>query len=294
MRRARSLAVIGLAVVLATACSSSPAAVTPAASGTAAPTTPTAKLPRPAHVMVVIFENEDAEAVVGSPQAPYLTELAKSGATFTDAHGETHPSQPNYLALFSGNTQGVTGNQCPVELTGENLAAQLITAGETFIGYSEGLPEPGYTGCRSGKYARKHNPWVNFRDLPPSINQPFSALPADYAQLPTVSFVVPDMCNDMHNCPVATGDAWARKHLAPYVAWAKQHESLLIVTFDEDSGTEENRIPTIVAGAFVRPTVSKQRIDHYSVLRTLEDLYGLAPLGQASIAAPLAGIWTTP
>ena len=166
---------------------------------------PAAKPSRPDHVMVVVFENKDADAVVGASQAPYLTSLAATGAAFTDAHGETHPSQPNYLALFSGSTQGVTDDRCPVDLSGDNLASQLIGAGRTFVGYSEGLPSVGYTGCGSGDYARKHNPWVDFRNLPASVNQPLSALPSDYGQLPTVSFVVPDLCNDMHDCGVAAG-----------------------------------------------------------------------------------------
>jgi hypothetical protein len=311
MRRVQPLCIATIATIalaLMTSCghaegartaapSSSPpsaAAGTTPSSGAAEATRAAEQLPRPAHVMVAIFENQDVGHVVGSAEAPYLTELAKSAATFDDAHGVTHPSQPNYLAIFSGNTQGVDSDRCPLDLKEDNLAAQLISAGRTFTGYSEGLLKPGFTACRSGRYVRKHNPWANFRGLPPSVNQTFSALPADYADLPTVSFVVPDLCNDMHSCGVAAGDAWARQHLAPYVEWAKANESLLIVTFDEDSGSSENHIATIVAGAGVRATVSHQRIDHYSVLRTLEDMYDLPPLGQATLASPLTGIWTAP
>jgi acid phosphatase len=243
--------------------------------------------------VVAVFENEDAPDVVGSGRAPYLTSLARSGAWFTNAHGETHPSQPNYLALFSGSTQGVTDDSCPQTFSTPNLAGQLRAAGRSFTGYSEGLPAAGYTGCRTGGYARKHNPWVDFPALPASVNQPLSALPRDLAQLPTVAFVVPDLCSDMHSCPVATGDAWARAHLSGYVAWARTHDSLLVVTFDEDEGTAANHIPTFLVGPMVRPgTTSAQRIDHYDVLRTLEDMYGLAPLGSAATAQPLTGIWT--
>jgi hypothetical protein len=247
----------------------------------------------PDHVMVVIFENEDAENIVGGPDAPYLTSLARSGATFTDAHGETHPSQPNYLALFSGSTQGVTDDSCPQTFSGPNLAAQLQAAGKTFVGYSEDLPEAGYTGCNAGDYARKHNPWVNFPDLPASVNQPYSALPADFSALPTVSFVVPNLCNDMHDCGVAAGDAWARQNLTSYVAWAQEHNSLLAVTFDEDNGSSANHIATVLVGPMVTAGASDQRIDHYSLLRTLEDMYGLPPLGHAADAEPLAGIWSS-
>jgi phosphatidylinositol-3-phosphatase len=228
---------------------------------------------------------------VGSPEAPYLSSLAAAGAEFSDAHGETHPSQPNYLALFSGSTHGVDDDACPVELDADNLGSQLLSAGLSFVGYSEGLPRPGYTGCGSGDYARKHNPWVDFGNLPDSANQPFSALPPDYASLPTVSFVVPDLCNDMHDCGVATGDAWAEENLRPYADWAAGHNSLLIVTFAEDSGTHDNHIATVVAGAGVAATLSDQHIDHYDVLRTIEDMYGLEHLGAAADAQGLVDVW---
>ncbi|WP_448613612.1 alkaline phosphatase family protein [Modestobacter sp. URMC 112] len=245
-------------------------------------------------MVVVVFENEDAGDVVGAGDAPYLTSLAGTGATFTDAHGLTHPSQPNYLALFSGSTHGVQDDSCPVDLTGPNLASQLADAGLTFVGFSEGLPRPGFTGCRAGDYARKHNPWVDFTDLPASVNQPLSALPDDYAQLPTVAFVVPDLCNDMHDCGVAAGDAWAREHLRGYVDWAQTHNSLLVVTFDEDSGTDANRIATFLVGPMVAAGPSDEHIDHYGVLRTLEDMYQLLPLGEAARAEPITGVWTDP
>jgi hypothetical protein len=244
--------------------------------------------------MVVIFENEDATNVVGSSEAPYLTSLAGSGASMTDAHGEIHPSEPNYLALFSGSTQGVVDDSCPLTFPGPDLGSQLLAAGRTFVGYSEDLPEAGYTGCSAGDYARKHNPWVDFADLPPSVNQPYSALPADLAQLPTVSFVVPNLCNDMHDCGVAAGDRWAGAHLPAYVDWAEQHNSLLVVTFDEDNGSSENHIATVLAGPMVMTGASDRRIDHYSLLRTLEDMYGLPPLGEAADADPLTGIWIAP
>jgi hypothetical protein len=250
-----------------------------------------ASAPTPDHVLVAIFENEDAKNIIGGPDAPYLTSLARTGATFTDAHGVAHPSQPNYLALFSGSTQGVTDDKCPLTFSGPNLAAQLLDAGHTFVGYSEGLPRAGYTGCDAGDYARRHNPWVDFPDLPTSVNQPYSAVPADFSALPTVSFVVPNVCNDMHDCGVAAGDRWARDNLAGYVTWAQQHNSLLVVTFDEDDGSSANHIATVLVGPMVSSGASDQRIDHYSLLRTLEDMYGLPPLGQAADAEPLSGIW---
>ncbi|WP_426503176.1 alkaline phosphatase family protein [Dactylosporangium sp. McL0621] len=262
-----------------------PAATTPPASGSAPPVASPAA---PGHVVVVVFENKADRQIAGSADAPYLNTLMARAAVFTDAHGITHPSQPNYLALFSGSTQGVTDDHCPVRAgAAPNLAQQLQATGRTFTGYSEDLPAPGFRGCSSGRYAAKHNPWADFDTVPAEANQPFSAWPADPASLPTVAFLIPNLCNDMHDCGIATGDAWARAHLDAYVRWAGTHDSWLIVTFDEDDGRAGNRILTLVAGAGVTPGPRTGRVDHYSVLRTIEDRYGLTPLGAAATAAPL-------
>lgn len=242
--------------------------------------------------MVVVFENKNARQVIGSPDAPYLTALSRQGVNFTQAYGASHPSQPNYLALFSGSTQGLTDDSCPHTFATPNLAEQLMYAGRTFTGYAESLPSAGFTGCNAGEYARRHNPWVDFPALPPSVNQPLSAMPTNLADLPTVSFVVPNVCSDMHDCSVRTGDDWARAHLSDYVAWARDHNSLLIVTFDENDTSGDNRIATFMVGPMVRPGPSDQRIDHYSVLRTIEQMYGLSPIGEAAKAAPISGVWT--
>jgi acid phosphatase len=273
--------------------SSASATASVSASGTKALPTSTGGLPRPDHVMVVIFENKKANAVLGSPDAPYLTQLAATGATLTDAHGVTHPSEPNYLALFSGSTYDVRDDACPLSLDGPTLAGQLADSGRTFTGYAEGLPAPGSPACTAGRYARKHAPWADFPALSPDVGQPFTALPADWAGLPTVSFVVPDLCNDMHDCGVAAGDAWARAALPRYVDTAAAANAVVVVTFDEDDGSSDNHIPMFVVGAGVRPGPSKQRVDHYSLLRTIEDMYALSPIGLAGKAEPITGIWAT-
>lgn len=234
------------------------------------------------HVVVLILENHTFEQILGSAQAPYLERLAAQGAVFTDAHGVTHPSQPNYLALFAGSTFGVQDDGCLPPLQGANLAAQLLAAGKTFVGYSEDLPAAGSVVCTSGAYARKHNPWVNFRALPPEINQPFTAFPGDFRRLPVVAFVVPNLEHDMHDGTVAQGDAWAQAALDGYARWAVTHNSLLIVTFDEDDyASPLNRIPMIFYGAHVRPGRYDARVDHYNVLATLEAIEHLPRLTSA-------------
>ena len=242
--------------------------------------------------MVVIFENKSTQRVLGSPQAPYLTALARRGTTLSDAHAITHPSEPNYLALFSGSTQGVRDDACPLSFDGPTLAGQLLDSGRTFVGYAEELPAAGDPVCRAGGYARKHAPWTDFPALPPEVGQPMTALPHDWSDLPTVSFVVPGLCNDMHDCGVAAGDAWARTTLPRYVDTAAAQEAVVVVTFDEDDGSTDNHIPTFLVGAGVRAGASDQRVDHYTVLRTIEDMYGLPPLGAAAQRVPLTDIWS--
>jgi acid phosphatase len=290
LRKRFLVVLLGLIACVTTACSSAPSA-SPATT-TASQTTSggPSTVPRPDHVVVVIEENHGYHDVIGS--APYIDSLAAQGALFTQSFSITHPSQPNYLALFSGSTQGVTDDSCPQTFNGGNLGAQLGSAGFTFAGYSEDLPSTGFTGCSAGGYARKHAPWVNFPNVTASANRPFSAFPTDFGTLPTVSFVVPNLNDDMHNGSVAQGDVWLRQHMDAYAQWAKTHNSLLIVTWDEDDTSGNNQIPTIFVGANVKPGQYAERIDHYTVLRTIEDSYGLPPLGSAAGAKPITDIWS--
>jgi len=261
-------------------------------SGTATASAQAGRVPRPLHTVVVMMENHAYSEVIGNPAAPFLNQLARQGAVFTHSYAITHPSEPNYLALFSGSTHGVTDDSCPVELTAPNLAADLIAAGKTFAGYAEDLPATGSQVCSAGEYARKHVPWADFRNVPGSVSVPFSRFPAaDLARLPTVSFVIPNLCNDMHDCSVATGDSWLRTHLSAYARWAMTHDSLLIITWDEDDGSQSNQIPTIFAGQLVLPSRYAERITHYSVLATLEAAYGLPRDGSAAAATPITNIW---
>jgi hypothetical protein len=168
----------------------------------------------------------------------------------------------------------------------------LITARFSFGGYSENLPGVGATDCTTPNgYARKHSPWVDFANVPATTNMPFSSFPSDFTQLPTVSFVIPDLCNDMHDCTPATGDAWAQSKLEAYVQWAKTHHSLFILTFDENSGTAGNQIVTIFAGQMVKAGHYNERVDHFTLLRTLEGMYGLPYAGQSANASAITDIW---
>lgn len=254
-----------------------------------------ADLPRPDHVVVVIEENRGYSQIMDMRHTlSYIHDLARRGALFTQSYAITHPSQPNYLALFSGSTQGVTRNSCPHRFDGDNLASSLDDAGFSFASYSESLPVAGSLACWAGHYQRKHNPAANWQEggrLAASVNRSFADFPRDFTKLPTVSFVIPDQANDMHDGDFEQADAWLKSNIEPYVEWAFKHNSLLILTWDEDNYREDNRIVTILVGPMIKPGASAQRIDHYSMLRTLLDFYGLPAIGASRDARPITGIW---
>ncbi|WP_456508844.1 putative Ig domain-containing protein [Arthrobacter sp. TE12232] len=242
------------------------------------------------HIVILIDENQKDTSIIGNSSAPYLNSLATSGANMTQTFAESHPSQPNYLALFSGSTQGITDDSYPHSFTTTMLEGQLKAAGRTFTGFAEGQTS-------RTNYLAYHSPWNNWASIPSSERLDYSAWPTDFTTLPTVSFVVPDSCNSMHDCSVGTGDTWAMNHMDTYLQWAKTHNSLLITTWDEnDSSVSTNKIATFFNGANVIPGNYTQTINHYSILGLIQDAYGLPrnanTLGAAALAAPFSATFT--
>jgi hypothetical protein len=282
---------------------------------------------RPDHIVVVI-EQDRASGAVGNPLMPYFNALARTGLVFTNAHGVTHPSLPNALALYSGSTQGRTDNGRGHSFGGPNLAKSLFAAGQSFAAYVENLPSDGSQVQQAGTaqypdlYTRNVNAAAMFTDVgidpatgrarPNSaVNRTFaafSALPVtDYSALPTVSFVIPNNLNSTHGSNLAypwagssdeqnndvlrtRADGWLKDNLDPYLRWARENNSLLIVTQDEERwvGGTADSVTTIIDGDpdLVVPGVNGQYVDHFNLLRTIQDMYGLAPLGNSATAAP--------
>jgi hypothetical protein len=252
-------------------------------------------VPTPDHTLVVVLENHAYNQVIDSSSAPYINSLKSGGANLTQSHAITHPSQPNYYALFSGSTQGVTSDSC-VKIgfsSAANLGSEVVAAGKTWGSYNETLPSQGSTVCTSGKYAQKHNPWFGFKNIPTSSAKTFAQFPSDYSTLPKMGFVTPNLCSDMHDCSVSSGDTWVKNNLGAYATWAKTHNSLLVITFDEDNSLSGNKIPTVFYGQPVKAGSSNgTNVNHYNLLRTLEDLAGTSShAGQAASASDITGIW---
>jgi len=264
----------------------------------------TAALPRPDHVVVLLEEDHSYNELFGTPQfpleiwpvlapgpvaqAPYLAGLAQSGAVFTNAHSIGTHNIIDYNAIFSGFLP--KGTDKP-PFTAPNIASELNAAGLSFGGYSEGLPHTGYTGGGVGLYTRAHNPWVDFANVPASENLPFTKF-RSYAALPTVSYVVPNEDDNMHSGQIYEADNWYHNNIAPYAAWAMKHNSLLIVTWDE-SHQGDDQIPVIFFGPMVKPGKYTQHITQSNILRTLEDMYGLAPTGRSAQTPPITNIFKT-
>jgi hypothetical protein len=292
-RPAAALAGIVAALALTLAGCSTPSSPVHPASGSGsssavAPVTTPAIAGSPQHIVIVVLENHSYRQVVAEP---YLASLERGSAVLTNARAVAHPSEPNYLALWSGSTQGLTDDSCPHRFAADSLGAQLLRAGKSVAGYFESMPTAGFSGCTAGAYARKHNPLADFAATADANHSlPFTAFPShDFAALPRVALVVPDLNDDMHDGSVATGDAWLRRHIDPYARWARTHDSLLVVTWDENDNAPGNHILTLLAGQHVRPGRSGQPATHITLLHTVEGLLGLPALGPAAPA--LTGIW---
>ncbi|MEU2358025.1 alkaline phosphatase family protein [Streptomyces misionensis] len=287
-RRARTVVTAAVALAAAAGLWAGPGGAAAQAAGA---------VPSPDHVVVVVFENHSYSQVIGSSSAPYINSLKSGGANLTQSYALTHPSQPNYFDLFSGATQGITDDSCytPGFSSAPNLASELIAAGRSWASYNESLPSQGSTTCSSGSYARKHSPWFGFSNVPTSSAKTFAQFPSDYSTLPQLSFVTPNLCSDMHDCSVSTGDTWLKNNLGGYASWAKTHNSLLVVTFDEDDSKSGNRIPTVLYGQPVAAgSSSSTTYNHYDVLRTLEDTQGLnTHAGNAASGKDISGVWAS-
>ena len=194
-----------------------------------------------------------------------------------------------------------SNNRPTQHFTTPNLARELLNNGWTFTEYSEGLPSVGYDESAFELYVRKHNPVSNWmgteiNQIPAELNQPFSNFPSDYNLLPTVSIVSPDLTNSMHNVPLATalanGDSWFYTNMLPYIEWAKTHNSLFILTADEDDGLHSNRILTIFTGEMIIHGSYSQRITHHHILRTIEEMYDLNFIGNSANVSSIYDCWT--
>lgn len=295
MPRAARILPIAVAAIAAAlgACGGAPAGPSPHLNAPALPAS------AGSHVVVIVMENEESPSVIGSPAAPYINSLATRYGLATHSYGVTHPSLPNYLALTSGSTHGATSDCTSCHFAARNLVDQLQAAGISWRAYLEGVPSPCFTGAGSGGYAKKHNPFIYYDDVADSSSRchnlvGFGALASDLraGRLPTFAWLTPNLCDDMHDCSVATGDRFLARTV-PALLRELGPAGFLVITWDEGSSAAGccagaaagGRIATIVAGPGVRAGAREASpLDHYGVLRTIEDALGLPALGGAAKA----------
>ncbi|MDX6513096.1 MAG: phosphatidylinositol-3-phosphatase [Gaiellaceae bacterium] len=271
-------------------------AVSSSASAAAAPR----PVPNFRHVIVFVFENKESPDVIGSGAAPTFDALGKRYASITNYDGVAHPSLPNYLALVSGSTHGITSDCTSCTVSAPSLADTLAAKRKTWKTYAEGLPSPGWDGATAGRYAKKHNPFLYFTRIKRSERLkrivPLERFSSDVAQgrLPDFSLVVPDLCHDMHDCSVATGDAWLKQFTKPLLGSRKLARSVIFVVFDEGTTGSGGggHVAALALGPLVRPgSTFAGRTNHYGLLRTIEDAWGLPRLGRSKTARAITGIW---
>jgi hypothetical protein len=262
-----------------------------------------ANLPRPtsSHIVVVVMENAEYGDVIGSSQAPYVNGLARRYGLATESYAITHPSLPNYLALTSGSTHGVSSDCTDCHFSVVNIVDQLETAGISWGAYLEDVPAPCFRGAEAGGYAKKHNPFIYYDDVARSASRcsklaGFGRLTADLraGRLPTYTWITPNLCDDGHDCGVGAGDRFLARTVPPLLHELGPH-GFMIIAWDEGSSergccgaAHGGRIATIVAGPELRHGAREQQpIDHYGVLGTIEQALRLPPL--AGAADPRSG-----
>lgn len=263
-----------------------------------------AAAPHHDRVVVVVMENKSYDEV---RSLPYISSLLAQGATLSNSVAIRHPSQPNYFALWGGNTLGITNDNCPAPgspFLSQNLGQMCETHGLTWRAYSENLGAVGSTACSfdgntsTGLYTRKHDPWTYYLNVNHLNERPYPDLAADIAggTLPNLVFIIPNNCHNTHNsstpgCGLADGDAWLAANL-PAVIAALGPGGLLVLTWDEDDSSANNHILTALVGPLVIPgAVSDQAVNHYTIVRMICEALGFPTFERATAEASIVNVW---
>jgi hypothetical protein len=263
----------------------------------------------PDHIVVMVFENREADTIMAPhSSAPYFRSLARGSVTLKRLFAITHPSLPNYLALTSGSTHDVTTDCTTCLVDGTNVVDQLELAAISWKAYMESMPEPCSTAAADGTYVMKHNPFMYYTDIRDDVDRcgnvvPLRQLTLDLqaGSLPRFAWVTPNVCHDMHDCSVATGDRFLRAWV-PRIVPALGSDGILVIVFDEGVTAEGccrdqaagGHIAGIIAGPGAGVGVSiRTKVNQYSILKLIEDAWGLRDLGETR-SAPVIDGWQAP
>lgn len=276
-----------------------------AAAACGEPAAPSVTVPLHGHVFIVVEENTNYASVVGTSAMPYLDTLIAGNGLATQYYANTHPSIGNYFMMTVG--QVVTNDDSYAGTVNlDNIVRRLVAAGKTWKSYAEDLPQAGYTGGNVGQYARRHNPLSYLSDVTDNPIQkqrlvPFTQFAADLAgdTLPNYSFIVPNLCNDAHDCALGTADAWLRSNIKPLIESARfQQDGLLIIVFDEaatDNVYGGGQVALVMVGAKVKPGYQSTRIyQHQSTMRLMLRALGVTAYPGAGVASADMGEFFLP
>jgi phosphatidylinositol-3-phosphatase len=269
-------------------------------------------IPQFAHVFIVLEENHSFSDVIGNSSMPYLNGLASANGLATQYYADAHPSLPNYFMLTVGAGTSITGTEGDAYngvVTQDNVVRALTAAGKTWKSYAESLPSVGYLGGNTGAYFRHHVPFTYFSDVQSSSTQasnivPFTQLASDTTNnnLPDYAFIVPNVNDDAHNCPVglstctsnqmlAAADQWLSANISPLLANTAFQNALLIITFDEAEDTDieygGGHVPAVIVSPLAKPGYQSTTLyQHESTLRLMMEGLGVTNLPGAAATAP--------
>jgi phosphatidylinositol-3-phosphatase len=244
------------------------------------------------------MENEEANSVIGNGAAPYINSLAQQYSMAANYYGIRHPSLPNYLELLGGSTFGVSSDCTDCFVNASNLIDQLESAHKSWKAYMEDMPSPCFVG-NAGNYAQKHDPFIYFNDIrnnPARCKNivPLSGFSSDLTAntLPNFVWITPNLCHDMHDCSVSTGDSWLKGFLPQILNSPALQSSALFLLWDEGDSSSSagccqiargGHIPMLVISPLSKPGyVSNVNYDHASMLLTIEEAWGLGKLRDAA------------
>lgn len=246
------------------------------------------------HVLIIVLENQDYDAALADP---YLNELTHHGTLFSSFNGLFHPSYGNYLAMIGGRYFD-TWLDFQKDIDAPTIADLLEAKGLTWRQYAEGYPGNCFTGSGQDRYKRKHVPFLSFIPIQRDSARCANVVDATHfnpESLPNYAFYTPDMDDDGHDTDLQTASRWLKSFLDPLLANPRVMEHTLIeITFDESQHYKHNHIYTLFLGNMVRAGyVENRTLDHYNVLRTIEENFGIGTLGaEDSTSTPITGIWS--
>lgn len=250
------------------------------------------------YVAIIVMENKPYDKIVSSSEASFFNQSFVKGSLLTNYFGLKNPSLQNYLGLIGGDTFGANNNCTRCFIDSRNLIDLLEEKGKSWKAYMEGYPGNCFTGD-SGVYAQRHNPFIYFNNI---RNNPkrcekivtFQKLTDDLASIsttPNFIWITPDLCHDTHDCSIKIGDDWLKATVDQLTSSKAFNEKnyLVVITYDEGD-LLDNRVATLLLGPTVRADFKSNIVyDHYSMLRTIESIWGLGSLGKNDAKASVIG-----